>query len=161
MRVPAQIGRVGYSNINQLRWPSDYLEAGGYLWTFTELLGFTTTLRSGQKLSARFWPRHPGFDLGGGEVSVKLDATSSVFSGLTVVSGASDTRALPAGNIRTAVEDLIRTANPKAQAILAADRVAQAKARAEQKAQDAAREREETTRKKTERAEALRRANKG
>jgi hypothetical protein len=157
MKVPAPIGRIGYSNINRLRWP-DYIAAGGYKWTFDELRGFTTTLPSGQKLSARFWPRHPGFDLGGGEVSVKLDATESVFSGLTVVSGATDTRALPAGNIRVAVESLIAQANPVAKARLATERVAQRRAQEEQKTRDAASERQEASRQKAERDEALRRA---
>ena len=156
MKVPAPIGRVGYSNINRLRWP-DSIAAGGYRWTFDELHGFSTTLPSGQKLSARFWPRFV-FDLGGGEVSVKLDATGSVFSGLTVASGVTDTRALPAGNIRTAVEALIRQANPVAKALLATERAKQRLTQREQKARDAEADRQEAARKSAEREEALRRA---
>jgi len=156
MKIPAPIGRMSrdYGERNDITFPNRVV-AGGLTWACTRQYSsyyFSTTLSSGQVVKLRFWAVN-GFDLAGSSVSVELD-------GLVVGDGR-DTKKIPAGTIRKAVEDLIRVANPMAVKIISAHKDRISAQEAKMKRETAESSKSEAAKRETEKKEALRRANGG
>jgi len=106
MKLDSTIGKIGHNN-PRLVWPVETIEAGGYTWEiWPGVPSFNARLKSGQHLSVRFYQSDP-------EAVAAIPSTMMVLiDSVPVVVGEVDTRKIPAGAIRNAVEALIVKMGP-------------------------------------------------
>jgi hypothetical protein len=109
MKAPAQLSRLDnrIGVTKRPHWPAFVYEAGGHQWLLDQWTKFFTELEPGRQIHVRFDPVGRSSAL-----TVSIDGKTPV--------RLADTSALPAGEIRESVEELIRTLIPIAHKTVAA-----------------------------------------